>query len=88
MYVPKQFRQEDTESLHAFMRSHNFATLVTQGQRPLVSHLPLALAAGPPPLLLGHMARANPQWQQFADGIPVLAWSERGAIRYEVLHGD
>ena len=41
---------------------------------PFASHLPLLLdrAAGPHGALVGHMARANPQWRDL-DGQPVLA---------------
>lgn len=66
MYVPFSFRMDDPAELRAFMRRHSFATLVTQGRVGMVaSHLPLLLDpdAGPRGRLLGHMARANPQWR-------------------------
>lgn len=66
MYVPASFRMDDPAELRAFMRRHGFATLVTQGRGGMVaSHLPLLLDAdaGPRGRLLGHMARANPQWK-------------------------
>ena len=54
------------EQTHAFIRSHGFATLFTHGENGMTAtHLPLLLDpdAGPHGHLLGHMARANPQWK-------------------------
>jgi transcriptional regulator len=48
------------------MRRHSFALLTSHGEGGLfASHLPLLLDAdaGPNGHLLGHMARANPQWR-------------------------
>ncbi|HUY88555.1 MAG TPA: FMN-binding negative transcriptional regulator [Pirellulales bacterium] len=75
MYVPASFEQSDPAELHAFVERHSFAMLVSQHDgEPLASHLPLLLQqdAGGRRSLLGHMARANPQWRQ-ADGQTVLA---------------
>jgi transcriptional regulator len=75
MYIPKSFREDDLETLHSLMRQYSFATLVTQHDGvPFASHLPFVLQAdqGPYGTLLGHMARANPQWQDFASGQEVL----------------
>src|SRR6476619_6129904 len=69
MYLPKSFQVEDLPELHAFMRAYNFATLVTQHEgAPFATHLPFLLDAerGPHGMLLAHMARANPQWRDFA----------------------
>jgi transcriptional regulator len=71
MYLPKSFQIEDLAELHAFMRAYSFASLVTQHQgAPFASHLPFLLDAerGPHGTLLAHMARANPQWRDFAGG--------------------
>lgn len=66
MYVPAAFAETDPAALHEFMKHHSFALLTTQGDAGLIaSHLPLLLdpGAGPRGCLLGHMARANPQWR-------------------------
>ena len=66
MYVPASFEVTDLSELHALMRTYSFATLVTQGEGGMAAtHLPLVLDAdvGPRGTLLGHMARANPQWR-------------------------
>ena len=66
MYVPSAFAETDTARLHEFMRGHGFAVLTSNSEGGLVaSHLPLLLDSegGPRTRLLGHMARANPQWR-------------------------
>ena len=45
MYIPHAFRNDDPETLHAFMRRYSFATLVTGGGEPFATHLPLLLDA-------------------------------------------
>jgi transcriptional regulator len=75
MYVPPTFAVTDHPTLHAFIESHSFATLVSHdGTAPFASHVPLLLDrdAGPHGRLIGHVARANPQWQHAA-GQRVLA---------------
>ena len=75
MYIPKYFAETDTQTLQEFMRAHSFATLVTPHDgAPFANHLPLMLDSGigTHGALLGHMARNNPQWQDFAAGAEVL----------------
>lgn len=75
MYIPAPFREDDLPTLHALMRRHSFATLVTVHEgRPFATHLPFLLDAGRGPLgtLRAHLARANPQWQGLEDGGEVL----------------
>jgi transcriptional regulator len=70
MYLPNSFREDDPALLHDLMRRYNFAVLVTQHDNaPFATHLPFLLDAqrGPHGTLLAHMARANPQWRDFAD---------------------
>ncbi len=72
MYVPQSFRMEEREALHALMREHSFAALITTDSdgRPFATHLPFLLdaEAGESGILRAHVARANPQWQHFAAG--------------------
>jgi transcriptional regulator len=66
MYVPTAFAEHDPAKLSEFMTRHSFAVLTTNSGGGLVaSHLPLLFDpdAGPNGYLLGHMARANPQWR-------------------------
>ena len=70
MYVPASFRVTDRGQLLDFMRANSFATLVSRvGGEPFASHLPLLIdpSAGPHGTLVGHMARANPQWRSDDD---------------------
>jgi transcriptional regulator len=66
VYIPAAFAEPDTVKVHEFIRRNSFAVLTSRGESGLVaSHLPLLLDAdaGPHGHLLGHMARANPQWR-------------------------
>jgi transcriptional regulator len=75
VYLPAAFAEADLSKLHAFIEENSFGLLVSQVQgRPFASHLPLVLdrKAGPKGCLIGHMARANPQWREAA-GQEVLA---------------
>src|SRR5438477_9886629 len=75
MYVPPHFAVSDPATLHDFIERHSFGLLVSQVDGvPFASHLPFLLdrAAGPHGTLVGHMARANPQWRQ-AHGQTALA---------------
>lgn len=70
MYLPTHFAETRGDVLHALMRAHPLATLVTQGADGLTAdHVPLHLAAdvGPLGALRGHVARGNPVWREAAD---------------------
>ena len=76
MYVPKHFAESDAAKLHALMRAHAFATLVSwQDGAPFTTHVPLLLDAerGPLGTLVGHVARANPHAASFDGASPALA---------------
>ena len=64
MYRPPAFREDRPELLHAAIRAHPLATLVTHGPAGLTANLvPFTLVPGEggPDLLRAHLARANPQ---------------------------
>ena len=74
MYIPPTFAETNRTELQAFMEQNSFATLVSHdGDQVVANHLPLLLdhAAAPNGRLIGHLARANDQWQH-ADGQRVL----------------
>jgi transcriptional regulator len=75
MYTPAMHRVEDRDTLIAFMRAHAFVTFVTQGADGLrATHLPMHVAVEDDHVVLyAHMARANPQWQDFSAGTEVMA---------------
>lgn len=68
MYLPAHFDAEDPALAEQLMREHPFASLVTNDDEgfPFVTHLPLVLTSNDTGewALLGHVARANPQWKQ------------------------
>lgn len=75
MYQVGAFREERIDVMHALMRNHRLATLVTVSDGvPEANHLPLLIDPEPSPhgTLRGHVARANPVWSH-AEGREVLA---------------
>ncbi|WP_233236813.1 FMN-binding negative transcriptional regulator [Bordetella sp. LUAb4] len=98
MYTPPAYAEHDSAALHAFMRAHSFATLVTVGEGGAnATHLPFLLrerggvggfgndAPGSDqpgadraavdqsgPVLVTHLARANPQWRDLQAGAQAL----------------
>jgi transcriptional regulator len=68
MYSPGAFKSADLKEAFDLMHKYPFATVVTvdEGQ-PIVSHLPITpVRVGEKVELIGHLARANPQWRTFA----------------------
>ena len=76
MYTPAQFKVEDSAEVHALMRAHPFAVLVTTGADGLVAtHLPTVLKvddANPLGRIECHVARPNPQWKSAALDVDAL----------------
>jgi transcriptional regulator len=74
MYVPKYNQLEDQAALLAYMRAYSFAALATSGPGGLTAtHLPFVIEEeGGRITLLAHMAKANPQWRDFAAGVEAL----------------
>jgi transcriptional regulator len=69
MYIPASFRLDDQTAIFDFAERHGFATLVSRHDgAPFGTHLPLILerGAGEHGTIVGHMARANPQWRDAA----------------------
>lgn len=66
MYIPPAFLEADLPTLHQFIERNSFGLLVSQHDRsPFATHLPLLLdrSEGALGALVGHVARANPQWE-------------------------
>lgn len=75
MYLPKHFAEPRIEVMHELMRAQPLATLVTLTSYGLdANHIPLQLVADASPFgtLQGHVARANPLWQDFDQSVEVL----------------
>ena len=75
MYSPEHFKETNPERISALIKGNPLGMLITAPDgEPFVSHLPFILesSAGSQGKLLGHMTRANPQWQHFVEGSKVL----------------
>lgn len=74
MYSPPYNQVEDRAELLAFMRASSFATLVTgTGGKLMASHLPFQVFLKDDAFHLDcHMAKNNPQWQEFFDDEEVM----------------
>ncbi len=69
MYSPSYNQVQDRAELLAFMRAHNFPILVTGTGGVLhASHLPVTVHEKGTQIVIDmHMAKNNPQWQEFFD---------------------
>lgn len=75
MYEPSHFKVEDREQLHAVIRAHPLATLITVGEGGLIANpVPFVLHAeeGGQGVLRAHLARPNAQWKAIAAGAETL----------------
>jgi len=75
MYIPKQNEVTDRAKIFDFVRANSFAILISNSPAGTVaSHLPLMLdeKRGANGFLIGHMARANSQWTNFAGDVLVI----------------
>ena len=67
MYLPAAFAQTRIEELHRILAQYPLGMLVTRGEDgPDANHIPFEFdpARGAQGMLTGHVARANPVWQQ------------------------
>jgi transcriptional regulator len=84
MYTPPHFLEARDAELRRLLRAQPLGMLVVNGSGGLdANHLPFLLDAerGGHGVLVAHVARANPVWQQVADGDEVLVVF-RGAQGY------
>lgn len=75
MYVPAHFAETRTETLRKLIEEFPLGSLVTHGANGLDANLipfELVQMEGQQGLLRGHVAKANPVWQEIADGSEVL----------------
>ncbi|MBB4512109.1 FMN-binding negative transcriptional regulator [Paraburkholderia fungorum] len=75
MYIPAHFDEPRTEVLHTLIKENPFGILFTHGRSGMdANHIPFELKAaeGTCGVLHAHVARANPVWQDVADGDEVL----------------
>ena len=71
MYEPPLHRQDDTAAVHALIAAHPLGLLISHGPQGLLANaLPFLIDAqvGKWGRLRAHMARANSQWRDLAEG--------------------
>jgi transcriptional regulator len=76
MYIPNTDRVTDLAKLQRFIRENSFATIISVEDGHIsATRVPLILdsARGPNGTLIGHVARANPQWRSFNGEAEVIA---------------
>lgn len=76
MYLPKHFAEPSVEVMHDLIRAHPLSTLITMTADGIeANHIPLLLSPQPGPFgtLYGHVARANPLWQEYQKDSEILA---------------
>ena len=84
MYIPSHFAETEEVQLHRIIRAYPLGILITCMPDGLdANHIPFELdsSSGPHGTLHGHVARANPVWQQVSSGSEVLVVF-RGADGY------
>lgn len=76
MYIPKLNKLDNQTKVFDLMESNSFATVVTTDDDgiPFATHMPVVLdrTRGQNGTLISHIARANPQWKQFATAKEIL----------------
>jgi transcriptional regulator len=71
MYTPAKFKVDDPAVIRSFIEKHPFGLFLSiEGDQILDTHTPFVLSENGQ--LLGHIARANPQWK---------AWSEASRVK-------
>jgi transcriptional regulator len=74
MYQPEAFREDRLETLHALMRAHPLATLITGGPGGLIANLVpfIVVGSGENGTLHAHIAKANDQVEPLKTGAETL----------------
>ncbi|WP_158976080.1 FMN-binding negative transcriptional regulator [Cellulophaga sp. L1A9] len=75
MFIPKYYEQTDLKEIKQFLVENSFGILINQvNNKPWATHIPLELAIDEDgsDILVGHIARANPQGKYFSKDSTVL----------------
>lgn len=75
MYTPSHYKNEDFHEIKDFVKNNSFGILVNQiDGKPWATHIPLELDIDSDgnDILVGHIAKANPQWKHFKEDSQVL----------------
>nr|WP_297785645.1 FMN-binding negative transcriptional regulator [uncultured Allomuricauda sp.] len=76
MYIPPHYNNQNLDEIKDFIRQNSFGILINIVEnKPWGTHIPLELEKndeGNDIFLVGHIAKANPQWKYFKDNTEVL----------------
>jgi transcriptional regulator len=76
MYTPEQFTENDSQKIVDLVKKNPFGMLITEHNGSLcINHYPFLFECetGSRGVLIGHMAKNNPQWKSFSEDKPVTA---------------
>jgi transcriptional regulator len=69
LYTTKHFSPEDEARTRKLIHDHGFATVLSfpENDAPFINHFPVIFSTlpGQEKILIGHMAKRNPQWTHF-----------------------
>lgn len=75
MFIPHHYKNENIKEVKDFLKKNSFGILVNQLEgKPWATHIPLELDVDEKgnDVLVGHIAKANPQWKNFEENSEVL----------------
>ncbi len=75
MYIPQHYKNENLKEVKEFIINNSFGILINHvNGKPWATHIPLELEKdnNGNDILLGHIAKANPQCKYFTEGTEVL----------------
>lgn len=69
MYLPKHFSLAEQAQIKDLINQNSFATVLSfpLDQPVFINHLPLIMNAKEENILIGHMAKMNPQWKHYKE---------------------
>jgi transcriptional regulator len=71
MYLPRHFSEVEEIKVRKLIEQNSFATVLSypKNSKPFINHLPVILSSKPGEeiVLIGHMAKRNPQWIHFKE---------------------
>lgn len=75
MYIPSHYQNQNIDEIKDFLRANSFGILINiVDHKPWGTHIPLELETDVDgsDILVGHIAKANPQWKNFTANTEVL----------------
>lgn len=76
MYIPNYYKNENLEEVKNFLIGNSFGILINQTNGKLTgTHIPMELDKDEngDDVLVGHISKANPQWENFNENEEILA---------------